>query len=1370
MLGKRLGSEKDSDDDGDDEGQPLLKKRHLLSQPLSFPPPPSSSPPPLDTSEKPLYFQPLHYFTDSTKTRYYEHLLKREHDHTGRRVAAKNEQEFFSNLDPLTQRRCKQATLYVMGRTPDDRRVVIEVVGVETAVTIRLPPVHAVYHPYPCERQVSDELKAERAELALSYWRDHAQAIVHRLLRLRKRRFVQPQGKTKINPLLLTPYQRRTFRHSLIASIELYGSRGSEQDAFLRLYTTDFDAARRLTRAIETRRILIPGPIPIPFAFRLVDVKYDHVQHFMHDMFDNMTPWIAVHADDIQDVGGTIITDPDETRASLHIRLPIEHARKCIRLSTEKELAALPKVAAPRKLAIDIEMHAPERIDAELDDAYITMISLAFQKGEDSNDNDQNGGIQSHVLVFQPSQLDIPEYIRRYERLPRNQWPKWMVDLAEENGGQLPTRETAKPLPSTAPTTLGPPATVHEFVSEEDLLDVFINLLEQYDPDYLIGFFHSYMDIPSIVARAKKYPDSKLYERLLYCSVLPWWRGYERRIDKESNARQALGKRIIEVPGLLVVDLFDLAQERHKLVNYSLNEVSKTALQETKIDNDFNAMFYNFWMLNRVSELAYVMQDSILCLKLFRVWRYHIEVIANADRAFITPKCFVECMQQARIAGRIAIECIRSNIMFAVRDLEAFRSLEINAWEEQEAHRLYNIFSLKDILTHPEIAESLRAHDLDDLAGMDDGPLLSLPGDKTRNTYKQILVNVYNLPAWELRRLVEATPDNARCKGGKVQEPVKRRVKIGGCGDVAGMYARLFVNQCASPDNIVDDARYSNIQGLSYLKTEIKDLKENGYVPHEYLMVENRQGIFPRIVSMWTEMREYHKQEAAKAKEAMDAAEKGSVAYEAAERDYIYHDKVQLALKNLINSMYGSSLVNRATAQFPLSAIGMIITFHGRRTIMGIKDFFEQLGFRTIYGDTDSIMVDHVDIEKMLHELVFSEQDIERYRQTPEYKAIPVHQRGAILEEMRTRRKYTDQECYTKFRALMFETCEAASTKFNVTYEAEKFFTFFLALEAKMYFALSLGPKVERWPSLEEMKGMKLLLRGVRGGVRRDTPLFTRNTLGELYRIALLTDGHRPILEFLCRKALDLIRERVPIEECAVTMTLKKYLDYMVDLKAVSDNIPRDKFYDTETPLPIQAVVAIRESQLHPSQLHLPGSKVTFVLMSPAVMRAELLRKNPTADPRSISVDKKTTLAISLREAKELGRKPYYPLVFATLKNEACKILARLTQKTQESWEIMFDKFQNLLALWYDDTGNSFFKSLVDRLNGAEGDAQACAQIEEMIFVQAFGIDTPVTVNKGQHNARVRTMAQRAAHLAELAEKDAAERKAAREKFGGTSR
>jgi len=1350
-------------------------KRAASSSP---PPPPrpflpaaaaAASPPPS------ALFQVVHYCTDTAGHRYFDTLLaardggEDDDDDDGmdkdpagrhrRRPRITPRDIFVEELDTLTQRRCTQATLCLIGNTPANRQIVVELVGVETAVTVRLPPLHAAASPYPRDRPPDEALRSERAHLALAPWEPHAAAVAAALLRAA----ATPRA------------QRRTFRHELLASSEFYGHRGAEQDAFLRLYTSDFDAARRLADYLRTHPVRLPAPLAPsvpPFALRLVDTAYDHVQRTMLGLFGGMARWIALR------MTPSVAVVEGESRASLHVRLPIEEARACLYAITDAEdlcTLRLPNVAPLRVLAMDLELHAPRRIDPSLPDAYITTLSACVQL-----DAEENEKVENVVGVFQPVHLAEPDYVGVLDALPAEQRPAYLAALADANG-QLPTRATAPPVPRTAPSTLGPEARVEVFEHEHDLLEWFIGLLERTNPDMIIGFFHTYMDIDCVATRCRLfYPH--LYTRLLHSGVFRWWRGYAKEINKESNARQALGKKIIELPGRLYPDMYDLAQEgRVKLTTYTLDHVARAVLHdEGKVDNDFESMFYCFWKLHRADELRYVMQDSVLCLKLFRAWRYGIEVFANADRACITPKCFVECMQQARLTGRIRAECIESNVMFAVRDLEAFRSLAINRLDDEEALARYCIVPLHVLQTQPAVGHAYTAGNLDEVRML---------VDKQRST-KPCLLNVYDLPPWELRRQVEATPDNARCKGGMVQPILPKRIKIGGCGDVAGMYARLFVNQCASPDNLVVDERYADLPGVDYLHSNIEGLPENHYVPHRYCMAKRPNGILPRIVRFWTECREYHKQQAARAlqrAEAIRAAgvhdEESKAQLAAALSDYVYHDTIQKALKQLINSVYGSMLGGRSTAQVPLNAIGQIITFHGRRTIVGIREHFKERGFFVLYGDTDSVMVSHRRVQEMLSERRYTDADIEAYRNSDAYRAVPLLERQTALTRMRTERRYTDQECFTFFRTLMLETCVSAGRAFNVEYEMEKNFAVFLPLAPKMYIAKVLAPHVTEWPSDEALATLPLLLRGVRGGVRRDVTAFTRTTLNTLYKVALDATSPRPLLELLCRRIVDLVLDRVPLEDCAITKTLKRYLDYMVEMRAVSGNVPADKFYDASKPLPTQALVAIRESRLHPAQLLLPGAKVTYLLAEPAYFcSAQGRANNERARAAPVEESKKGTLAISLREAKTCHARPYYLEIVATLQNEFCTILARISDVEERIWEVKFGTIMRQVALLYDTTGGgNFFRACLKRYtdetarwnqavaNGTCTAAEAAARIaqveEEELFDKLFALDAPVSLGRQQHQSRVRAESARMARAHAAQAGEAALRREASEKY-----
>lgn len=64
----------------------------------------------------------------------------------------------------------------------------------------------------------------------------------------------------------------------------------------------------------------------------------------------------------------------------------------------------------------------------------------------------------------------------------------------------------------------------------------------------------------------------------------------------------------------------------------------------------------------------------------------------------------------------------------------------------------------------------------------------------------------------------------------------------------------------------------------------------------------------------------------------------------------------QLALKLVANSIYG--ILGFKNSRFYSVTLSPLITFYGRSILIKTSEFVKGLGYRVIYGDTDSIMVD----------------------------------------------------------------------------------------------------------------------------------------------------------------------------------------------------------------------------------------------------------------------------------------------------------------------------------------------------------------------------------------------------------------------------
>ena len=176
--------------------------------------------------------------------------------------------------------------------------------------------------------------------------------------------------------------------------------------------------------------------------------------------------------------------------------------------------------------------------------------------------------------------------------------------------------------------------------------------------------------------------------------------------------------------------------------------------------------------------------------------------------------------------------------------------------------------------------------------------------------------------------------------------------------DVKSLYPTMMINNNISFDTI-------NCECCKYLdeakvSAEIMDVINEGLTKEEkreqtYWICKKKTGIIPRLLSKFKDER-FRQQE-------------------------IGNTSMQLALKNLINGIYG--LFGTDFFEFADYRVAELTTAFGRKILQYMKDTVREVyNFKVIYGDTDSIFVTNIEntdlIEKFITECwIVDEVDIE---------------------------------------------------------------------------------------------------------------------------------------------------------------------------------------------------------------------------------------------------------------------------------------------------------------------------------------------------------------------------------------------------------
>ena len=140
-----------------------------------------------------------------------------------------------------------------------------------------------------------------------------------------------------------------------------------------------------------------------------------------------------------------------------------------------------------------------------------------------------------------------------------------------------------------------PGVDVRCFGTEPELLAAWSQGLQKHHADVLVGYNIWGFDMQYMYKRAMFHYDSEKH-RLEFLNIGKLCRADNRQssLRKTVLSSSAYGHNeflILETPGILQIDLMHVLQKEHKLESYSLNNVSKHFLGDTKLDMPARKMF-----------------------------------------------------------------------------------------------------------------------------------------------------------------------------------------------------------------------------------------------------------------------------------------------------------------------------------------------------------------------------------------------------------------------------------------------------------------------------------------------------------------------------------------------------------------------------------------------------------------------------------------------------------------------------------------------------------------------------------------------------------------------------------------------------------
>ncbi len=146
---------------------------------------------------------------------------------------------------------------------------------------------------------------------------------------------------------------------------------------------------------------------------------------------------------------------------------------------------------------------------------------------------------------------------------------------------------------------------VMSFGDEKEMLENFLKILDEYDPDILTGYNINGFDLPYLVDRLRFHK-------------LPLTLG--RALDKSVLVKKVGQKHHAYVPGRIVADVYRIIKDDvyMRFKHYTLNAVAKELIGDTKIDIKYREMpeYWNGSMDKLKKFVEYSRKDSVLALRI----------------------------------------------------------------------------------------------------------------------------------------------------------------------------------------------------------------------------------------------------------------------------------------------------------------------------------------------------------------------------------------------------------------------------------------------------------------------------------------------------------------------------------------------------------------------------------------------------------------------------------------------------------------------------------------------------------------------------------------------------------------------------------
>lgn len=513
---------------------------------------------------------------------------------------------------------------------------------------------------------------------------------------------------------------------------------------------------------------------------------------------------------------------------------------------------------------------------------------------------------------------------------------------------------------------------------EKELLLYFKTLIEEENPDVLIGYNIMKFDWNYLIKRAEKLG---IYMKFAQISRIIGRRAELKKISWSSSAYKEQEFRFLDPSGRTNIDVLIEIERNYKLPQYGLNSVSEYFLKEHKDDVTPRQLFMLFKLTEELSPIIEDLRDG---------------VISKKDRVAIKTK-IQEILQMRRCHGEV--KSYRTELMKSTTGAQ-FKSLVRNAMS------ITGKYCVQDTILPVKIAEKLNLWiTMEEMSNCMSVPMSYL---HTRGQQIKILSQIFretraNHIVIPFRKKQQNAPTE-KYQGAMVIEANPGDYENVVCYDFESLYPTTIIafNICyttlledhdPTPDEECHVIAWSDHVGCAHdpqkRKKKAADVlcKEHRYRFRKVVTLPDgtrlHEGLMPKLERHLLSSRKARKKEMAKLEASYKMAqglameediafykkmgweiiEKGSLSpkqLEVLKVGITVKNAQQLTLKVSANSAYGG--MGAQNGFIPLVPGAASVTAMGRMLIMkAIRFILDKYPFaKLVYGDTDSSMITFV--------------------------------------------------------------------------------------------------------------------------------------------------------------------------------------------------------------------------------------------------------------------------------------------------------------------------------------------------------------------------------------------------------------------------